>query len=196
MDQHNLLPFDGQMYFYPNFFELSLADALQAELTEHIHWKHESIKIMGKEVMQPRLTAWYGDEGKSYQYSGITMHPLPWTESLLQIKSSIEDVSGHTFNSALLNFYRSGSDSMGWHRDNERSLGLDPVIGSVSFGATRKFRLKHQTDKNTKLELLLTTGSFLLMKGTMQRFWYHSIPKQPKLTSPRINITFRTIITQ
>jgi alkylated DNA repair dioxygenase AlkB len=134
---------------------------------------------MGREILQPRLTAWYGDEGKSYSYTGITMKPLGWTNELFFIKERIELASGQTFNSALLNLYRDGNDSVGWHRDNEKSLGINPVIGSASFGEQRTFCLKHYKDKKLKKEIILTNGSFLLMVGETQHNWLHSIPKQP-----------------
>jgi len=144
--------------------------------------------------MQPRLTAWYGDPGKAYSYSGITMQPHNWTKALLEIKQRIEAVAGASFNSALLNLYRDGKDSMGWHRDNEKELGINPVIGSVSFGAARTFVLRHYTDKKLKQSIELTHGSFLLMRGRTQHCWEHSLPKRITSTGERINITFRRIL--
>jgi alkylated DNA repair dioxygenase AlkB len=190
----NLLPLDGEAYFYPDFFSAKESDALMFALQTNIDWKQEPIKIMGKEVMQPRLTAWHGDAGRSYRYSGISMDPAPWNTELLVIKEKIERVSGQTFNSVLLNFYRNGQDSMGWHRDNEKSLGIDPVIGSVSFGTARMFQFKHRQQPELRERILLTNGSFLLMKGSTQHHWHHSIPKESKVSGVRINLTFRTII--
>jgi alkylated DNA repair dioxygenase AlkB len=143
--------------------------------------------------MQPRLTAWYGDPDKYYEYSGITMHPKKWTNTLLEIKHRIETLSPVTFNSALLNQYRHEKDSVGWHRDNEKSLGINPVIGSVSFGASRNFLFRHYADKTVRHSVELTHGSLLLMQGQTQHCWEHSIPKQTAATGPRINITFRKI---
>jgi alkylated DNA repair dioxygenase AlkB len=190
----NLLPSDGEVYFHPSFFEKKEADDLMQSLRENIAWKQEPIKIFGKEIMQPRLTAWYGEPDKSYSYSGITMNPLTWTADLLHIKASIETLSQVTFNSALLNLYRDGKDSMGWHRDNEKELGQNPVIGSVNFGATRTFKLRNYADKKVVQSIDLTHGSFLLMRGSTQHFWEHQIPKTAKFSEPRINITFRVVI--
>jgi len=189
----NLLPVDGEVYLFPELFDRSTSNELFELLTQNIQWKQEPVKIMGQEILQPRLTAWYGDEGMAYSYTGITMHPLPWTDELLTIKNAIEEVSGEHFNSALLNLYRDGSDSVGWHRDNEKSLGINPVIGSVSFGESREFSLKHYKDKKLRGKVMLDSGSFLLMKGETQHNWLHSIQKNPAITKPRINITFRTI---
>ena len=190
----NILPIDGEAYLFPEFFSKEESEQLWEALQKNIHWKQEPVVIMSKKVMQPRLTAWYGDEGKSYRYTGITMHPHPWTKELLLIKERIEELSGQIFNSVLLNFYRNGNDSVGWHRDNEKSLGINPVIGSVSFGAARYFHFRHYQQKHIKTKVLLTPGSFLLMKGETQHKWLHSIQKEPLITGGRINITFRTII--
>lgn len=189
----NLLPSQGEVYLYPGLFNEGESTVLYKFLAERINWKQEPVIIAGREIMQPRLTAWYGDEKKAYSYSGITMHPNCWTDELLDIKQRIEAIAEHEFTSALLNFYRDGNDSVGWHRDNEKELGLNPVIGSVSFGAPRIFCLKHTNDKRLQEKILLTNGSFLLMKGATQHNWRHSIPKDPKVTQGRINITFRTI---
>jgi alkylated DNA repair dioxygenase AlkB len=194
MNQANILPIDGDVYLYPELFNEYTSNLYFNALTEFVAWKQEPVKIMGQEIMQPRLTAWYGDEGKSYSYTGITMNPLPWTIDLLKIKEAVQKISGEVFNSALLNLYRDGSDSVGWHRDNEKSLGINPVIGSVSFGVSRVFSLKHYKDKKLKEKVLLTNGSFLLMKGETQHKWLHSIQKDQTITAPRINITFRKII--
>jgi alkylated DNA repair dioxygenase AlkB len=190
----NLLPVDGEIYLFPALFDSATSNKLFELLSQNVLWKQEPVKIMGLEIMQPRLTAWYGDKGKSYSYTGITMQPLAWTEELLLIKDKIEKASGQTFNSALLNYYRDGNDSVGWHRDNERSLGTNPVIGSVSFGTPRTFHLRHYKDKKRKEKIILTNGSFLLMAGNTQHHWLHSIPKEPLVQTGRINITFRTIV--
>ncbi|MBN9382298.1 MAG: alpha-ketoglutarate-dependent dioxygenase AlkB [Chitinophagaceae bacterium] len=189
----NLLPVDGEIYLFPALFGPGICNKLFDLLTQNIAWKQEPVKIMGQEIMQPRLTAWYGDEGRSYSYTGITMHPAPWTNELLTIKKTIEKISGEHFNSALLNLYRDGNDSVGWHRDNEKSLGINPVIGSVSFGESREFSLKHYKDKKLRRKIILDNGSFLLMKGETQHKWLHSIQKNPAIIKPRINITFRII---
>ena len=144
--------------------------------------------------MQPRLTAWYGDAGIAYRYSGITMQPEPWTRMLNEIKTRLEKFSGFTFNSVLLNLYRDGQDSMGWHRDDEKELGKNPAIGSVSFGDCRKFMIRHVQDRSLKNAINITNGSLLLMAGEMQHYWQHSIPKTAKPAGVRINLTFRKII--
>lgn len=163
-------------------------------LLHDISWKQEPIVIFGKRVMQPRLTAWHGDAGIAYRYSGITMQPEPWTRMLAEIKNRLEGSAGVTFNSVLLNLYRDGQDSMGWHRDDEKELGKNPVIGSVSFGDTRTFMIRHAKDRSLKTSVNITNGSFLLMAGEMQHHWMHSIPKTAKPAGVRINLTFRKII--
>ncbi len=190
----NILPFNGEAFFFPSFFSKAESDKLFQHLQNKIEWKQEPIKIFGKDVMQPRLTAWYGDEGNAYKYSGITMEPLKWEESLLFIKQKIEPIAHVNFNSALLNQYRDGKDSMGWHGDNEKELGTNPVIGSVSFGAARKFQLCCYHDKSRVKSIGLSHGSFLLMQGQTQHYWEHQIPKTSMEIPARINITFRIIV--
>jgi len=193
MNINNLLPKDGEAYFFPRVFDEKKSISYFETLKNQILWKQEPIKIMGKEILQPRLTAWYADQGITYSYSGIKMLPAHWNYELLEIKQLIETLSGETFNSALLNLYRDENDSMGWHRDNEKSLGINPVIASVSFGAARTFSLKHKEDKKHTSKLILTSGSLLLMKGDTQHYWYHCVPKEKAVSEPRINITFRRI---
>jgi alkylated DNA repair dioxygenase AlkB len=190
----NLLPFDGEVLYYSGFFTPGESDMYLQLLENEIIWKQEPVKIFGKEVLQPRLTALYGDQDKPYTYSGVTMRPHKWTMPLLEIKRKIEEKAGVHFSSVLLNFYRGGKDSMGWHRDNEKELGINPVIGSVSFGATRTFILRNCGNRKIKRSVELTHGSFLLMKGSTQHFWEHHVPKTEKTISPRINLTFRIIM--
>ena len=185
---------DAEVIMYCNLFDKKESDHLFSELCSTIDWRQDSIQFFGKYVTLPRLTAWYGDEGKSYTYSKIKMEPQRWTTTLIKIKSQIEDVANTKFNSVLLNLYRDGKDSVAWHSDDEPDLGENPVIGSVSFGATRRFMLRHKYRKELKFEIELTHGSFLLMKGVTQHFWQHQIPKTSKLIQPRINLTFRTIV--
>ncbi len=181
--------------FYPEFFNLEESDQLYLELDQTTRWQQESINIFGKLMPLPRLTAWYGDAGKSYVYSGIEMYPDPWTKTLLEIKSRVEKVTHAKFNSVLLNKYRTGKDSVAWHSDDEVELGLNPIIGSVSFGGTRRFVLKHKERKEVeKISIDLTHGSFLLMRGNTQDSWQHQIPKTAKAVESRINLTFRVII--
>ena len=189
-----LLPFNGEVVYKEHFFTPAESDAYFTLLVNAIAWKQEPIKMFGKPVLQPRLTAWYANNGKSYSYSGIIMQPLPFTDALLHIKQRIELLAGVVFTSALLNYYRNGQDSMGWHRDNEKELGKNPVIGSVSFGAARNFQLRNYADKSLIKSIPLTHGSFLLMRGETQHYWEHRIPKTSAPTGPRINITFRVIV--
>ena len=185
---------DGDIDFVPDFFAPLESQTLAADLFEMTPWKHESIKIFGKPVLQPRLTAWYGDSEVNYTYSGLVNVPKSWTQTLLLIKSRVEEATGTEFNGALLNLYRNESDSMGWHSDDEKVLGENPIIASVSFGAVRTFALKHKTDPCLKRALALTDGSLLIMQGPTQHHWKHQIPKSAKPIGPRINITFRHLL--
>jgi alkylated DNA repair dioxygenase AlkB len=162
-------------------------------LIQQIKWRQESVRIYGKVMPQPRLVAWYGDPGKKYAYSGITLTPLPWIDLLREIKRRIEDCTEATFNSVFLNLYRDQNDSMGFHSDDERELGAEPTIASLTFGATRTFVMKHKTADIPPVKLPLEAGSVLLMKGKTQRNWKHGILKQTQRCGPRVNLTFRTI---
>ena len=184
---------DAEIIYYPHFFDKKEADAIFDELTNEIPWQQDDIKVFGKIHPQPRLTALFGNEGKPYSYSNIKMQPHPWSLLLQKIKSHIESVTNTNFTTVLLNQYRDGKDSNGWHADNEKELGKNPVIASVSFGAERTFHLKHNTDKSFKKSIILEHGSLLLMKGTTQHFWKHQIPKTAKPIGSRINLTFRFI---
>ncbi len=169
-------------------------DGLLLALINQTIWRQESIRIFGKVHPQPRLIAWYGDPGKQYDYSGISLTPLPWTDLLRDIKGRIEDCTDARFDSVLLNLYRDHNDSMGFHSDDEKELGQEPVIASVSFGDTRIFRMKHKFNKEIPVQKIpLTSGSVLLMKGLTQHFWKHGINKQTEPCGPRVNLTFRTI---
>jgi alkylated DNA repair dioxygenase AlkB len=185
---------DGDVDYYPAFFSKAESDALFQDLLATTNWKQEKIKLYGKLIDLPRLTAWYGDQGKSYTYSGIKVVAEPWTDTLLRIKREIEAVSGVSFNSVLLNLYRGEQDSVAWHSDDEPELGVNPVIGSVSFGATRRFQLKHKREKALKREIDLLHGSYLLMKGPTQHCWLHQVPKTKKPAKQRVNLTFRVIL--
>jgi alkylated DNA repair dioxygenase AlkB len=185
---------DGEVVIYQNFFEEVESNQLFNELLNSLNWRQDKIKIFGKEVDLPRLTAWYGDEEKSYKYSGINMNPAPWTSTLLLIKERIEKVVELNFNSVLVNLYRNGKDYVSWHSDDESELGKNPTIASVSFGATRRFQLRHKSNKNLdKVEISLTHGSLLIMRGSIQHFWKHQVPKTSKVLTERINLTFRAI---
>jgi alkylated DNA repair dioxygenase AlkB len=183
---------DADITYYPGFFDAQQADIIFEELQKTIPWQHDNIKLFGKLHAQPRLTALFGN-GKPYSYSGITMQPHSWNVLLQKIKFKVETVSENIFNTVLLNLYRGGKDSNGWHADNEKELGINPVIASLSFGAERVFHLKHNSIPDLKQSIILEHGSLLLMKGTTQHFWKHQIPKTAKPVGPRINLTFRII---
>ena len=189
----NLLPKDGEVLFFPNFFNRQDSDRLYRHLRDETLWQQDQIKYFGKMIDLPRKTAWYGDTDKPYTYSGIPMKPHPWTNDLHEIKQKIETKANVSFSSVLLNLYRDGKDSVAWHCDDERELGINPVIGSVSFGETRTFKLRHLEDKSLVVKIELTHGSFVLMRGETQHKWEHEIPKTSKKLTPRINLTFRVI---
>ncbi|MDC8004519.1 alpha-ketoglutarate-dependent dioxygenase AlkB [Aureisphaera galaxeae] len=184
---------DASISYYPTFFGPEEADALYEELYRETPWQQDDIKIFGKVYAQPRLTALYGSEEKTYRYSGLTMYPKLFTPTLLEIKDRVEKETGNHFNAVLLNLYRDGNDSNGWHSDDEKELGTNPVIASVSLGAKRCFQLKHKRDKKLKYKLFLNHGSLLLMSGETQHHWKHQLPKTKKINVPRINLTFRAL---
>lgn len=185
---------DADVTMFRVFFSHAESDRFFLSLLNQTQWRQDKIRIYGKQIDLPRLTAWYGDPGKSYSYSGISMDPDPWTETLLEIKSRVDREAQVRFNSVLLSLYRNGNDSLSWHQDDEPELGEDPVIASVSFGATRSFQFRYKPDKTLpKVAVDLTHGSLLIMKGPTQRFWMHQVPKTSKPVSPRINLTFRVI---
>lgn len=191
--QHVTIP-DGELHYYPDAFTADESTAFLRQLRETICWTRREIRLYGRHIIMPRLIAWYGDPGVEYEYSGQTSPHNTWTTELLAIKTRIEAISGLTFNGALLNYYRDGNDSMSWHSDDEKSLGLNPVIASVSFGATRAFKLRHRQNRSIKpLSLPLTSGSLLIMCGETQHHWQHQLPKTRKEIGERINITFRRI---
>jgi alkylated DNA repair dioxygenase AlkB len=177
-----------------SLFDPQEADDHFDALISEIDWRQEQIRMFDKTTNIPRLTAWYGDDEKPYTYSGIEMQPSPWTERLLVIKTRVESLSETTFNSVLLNQYRDGSDSVAWHADNEPELGPVPVIGSVSFGATRdfQFRSNDPSGEGVTTTIELRHGDVLVMGGDTQKFWNHQIPKRAN-ASTRINLTFRTV---
>lgn len=166
-------------------------DEVLARLVAETAWRAESITLWGKQHLQPRLTAWYGDA--RYSYSGLDLEPLPFTPLLLAIKQAVEKATAHSFNSVLLNYYRNERDSMGMHSDDEPELGREPAIASVSFGAARTFILRHRQSKQT-IKVNLTSGSVLLMRGRTQHFWLHGINKSTRQIGPRLNLTFRKIL--
>ncbi len=188
----NLLPCDGEVYYLPDFYTTAEADLIYHQLLEEIDWEEKAIKIFGRVVLQPRKIAWYGDDGVIYTYSNLTQVAKAWTPTLLLLREKIEKFSGKNFNSVLLNLYRNDQDSMGWHSDNEKELGVNPLIASLSFGNPRIFQLKHES-RPLKTSLLLENGSLLLMGGETQHHWKHQLPKRRALCGPRINLTFRMV---
>jgi hypothetical protein len=185
---------DAELILYPCCFPKQESDVIFQTLLTEVEWRQDKIKLYGKESNIPRLTAWYGDLGRSYTYSNITMNPIPWTPVLFSIKNRVEEIAKISFNSVLINLYRYGKDGVAWHSDDEPELGKNPIIASVSFGGERKFQLRHRFNKALeKVAFNLTHGSLLIMKGKTQEYWQHQIPKTAKPVMARINLTFRTI---
>lgn len=185
---------DGKIDYYRDFIGQDEAKRLLQVLRNELLWRKDDIKMFGKTYKIPRLQAWYGDEGAHYKYSGIDLPLNPWHDLLLEIKASIEKQTGFSFNSVLANWYRDGQDSNGWHADNEKELGLNPVIASITLGTERIFQMKHRVDKDQKRRILLEHGSLLIMKGKTQHFWLHQIAKSKKIDTDRINLTFRNVL--
>jgi len=183
---------DGELLYYPQW----VADppGLFQHLRQTISWQQDWITLYGKRHPLPRLTAWYGDPGAVYTYSGIALDPQPWTATLMALKEALTSLADVPFNSVLLNSYRHGGDSMGWHSDDEPELGPNPVIASLSLGGPRRFLLRHKTRPQLqKLDLTLASGSLLIMAGATQHHWQHQVPKTARAVPPRINLTFRRI---
>ena len=189
----NLLPFDGDLYLISRFYELNKADDYFQRLHQQIDWQSEQLFIYGRWVSVPRLMAWYGDAGAVYRYSGVDHRPRPWTTLLLQLKTELEQYCQCPFNSVLANLYRDGRDSMGCHADDEKQLGLNPQIASLSLGDSRRLRFRHP-QSGYKLDLILEHGDLLWMGGNIQHHWRHELPKTRQRKGPRINLTFRNII--
>lgn len=184
---------NAEIDYTPAFFNLEESRELFEAIYYQTNWIEDDIKVYGKLYKQPRLTAFYANNDKAYGYSNISMSPQPFTPVLNAIKLKIEKATEMTFSSCLLNLYRDGQDSNGWHADDEKELGENPVIASLSLGADRLFHLKHKNIKTLKHKLTLQNGSLLLMKGETQHHWFHQIPKTKKLIDKRINLTFRLI---
>ncbi|UOB16932.1 alpha-ketoglutarate-dependent dioxygenase AlkB family protein [Abyssalbus ytuae] len=184
---------DAELIYYPHFFSENKADQYFKYLLNNVPWQQDDIRVYGKTFKQPRLTSFYASNTKVYSYSNISMYPKKFSGKLLEIKKKVEKVSNLEFTSCLLNLYRDGKDSNGWHSDDEPELGKNPVIASVSFGEERFFHLKHKFEKNLRYKILLQHGSLLIMKGKTQHTWLHQIPKTSKEIRPRINLTFRII---
>ncbi len=186
---------DADVRFMHQFFSAGQAKYYFDALSDETSWTQPSIRVWGKEHVQPRLSCWYGDSDAVYRFSGKTFCPHPWTATLLAIRHAIEAETGAHFNSVLLNLYRDKDDSIGMHRDNELELGPHPVIASLSLGATRVFSLKHRQNKAAPVSIALPDGCLLIMAGTTQEYWLHGVRKERHSVGPRINLTFRRILT-
>ncbi len=191
--QINRCPCDGEVYVSKAFFRAEEADRLLTSLYDTLAWREESVFIFGKWCRVPRLMCWYGDADAVYAYSGVTHEPLPWCTVLSAIKARIEAHCGMSFNSVLGNLYRDGQDSMGYHADNEKELGVNPVIASLSLGDARLFRLQHKK-RRENLDIVLEHGDVLIMAGALQQHWVHALPKSRQAQRARINLTFRRIL--
>ncbi len=189
----NLLPYDGKVTYYGAILNTFKAQHYFEKLANTIEWKNDEAVIFGKLIITKRKVAWYGDKPYAYTYSKRTKLALPWTQELTGLKSLIESKTGETYNSCLLNLYHSGEEGMAWHSDGEKDLKKNGAIASMSFGAERKFSFKHKTTKQT-VSLVLENGSLLVMKGETQKNWLHKLPPTKKIRTPRINLTFRTIV--
>ena len=190
---HLKLP-QAELIYIENFYDKDKADQYFKTLRSEINWQQDDITVFGKTYKQPRLTALYADNENPYSYSNITMFPKRFTAELNQIKCDIQKEIDHEFTSVLLNLYRNGSDSNGWHADNEKELGTNPVIASLSLGAVRPFHFKHRNLKDERYKLKLHHGSLMIMKGEMQHHWVHQIAKTKRDIGERINLTFRQIM--
>ncbi|MCT3674014.1 alpha-ketoglutarate-dependent dioxygenase AlkB [Elizabethkingia anophelis] len=189
----NLLPKDGTVNYYGKIFSPKEADYYYQLLLSEIEWRNDEAIIFGKKILTKRKVAWYGDIPFEYTYSNATKTALPWTENLLILKKIAEQTTGETYNSCLLNLYHSGDEGMAWHSDAEKDLKKYGAIGSMSFGAERKFAFKHKKTQE-KVELILEHGSLLVMKDETQHFWLHRLPPTKKFFKERVNLTFRTIV--
>jgi alkylated DNA repair dioxygenase AlkB len=190
----NVLPYDGIVNYYGKVLSNERADFYFNVLLNNIDWKNDEALIYGKHIITARKVAWYADKAFSYTYSGTTKEALIWTKELLDLKNIVEDLTKQTFNSCLLNLYHNGDEGMAWHSDDEKALGKNTCIASVSFGAERKFSFKHKRTKEST-SLILDHGSLLLMQGETQTNWLHRLPPTTKVKRARINLTFRTIVT-
>jgi len=186
----NILPYQGEVFYHPSFFNDSTADGLFDDLLNQVAWEHDVVVLFGKRITTKRKTAWYGLEPYVYSYSGMPKVALPFSEPLNLIRAEIYRETSFHFNSCLLNYYAEGSEAMGWHTDNERSLVARMPIASISLGASRKFSFKNKSSKD-RIDLQLEHGSLLMMNPPTQDYWLHSLPKTSKVNHPRINLTFR-----
>lgn len=189
----NLLPYDGEVNYFGAIMDVQKAQAYLDYLLDEIEWRNDEAVIFGKHIVTKRKVAWYGECPFKYTYSNTTKQALPWTKELIDLKEIVEKQTGETFNSCLLNLYHSGEEGMAWHSDGETDLKKNGAIGSLSFGAERKFSFRHKNTKQT-ISVILEKGSLLVMKGSTQTNWLHRLPPTKKVKTPRVNLTFRTII--
>ena len=189
----SLLPKDGSVDYHGSLLSLDQADHFLKRLLDKVAWKNDVAIVMGKRIVTKRKVAWYGDYPFKYTYSNTTKSALPWIDELLELKAMVEEKTGETYNSCLLNLYHTGAEGMAWHSDSEKDLKKDGAIASLSLGAMRKFSFKHKQSKET-VSLNLQHGSLLVMKGKSQTYWLHRLPPTTKVLEPRINLTFRTIV--
>lgn len=192
-EKRNLLHKDGTVNYYGKVMPTQKANDYLNSLLQHISWKNDVAIIFGKRIVTKRKVAWYGEKPFEYTYSNTTKLALPWTKELLELKKIVEQKTGESFNSCLLNLYHNGNEGMAWHSDGEKDLKKNGAIASLSFGAERKFAFKHKVTKE-KVSLLLENGSLLVMKDTTQTNWLHRLPQTKLVTKPRVNLTFRTIV--
>lgn len=188
-----MLPFDGSAVVYRNFLEADRAEEVFRCLINETPWEQRDIVVFGKQHREPRLSAWHSEPHISYAYSGILRAPQPWTPLLNELRQACELLSGAVFNAVLVNLYRDGNDGVGWHADNEASNGREPTIASLSFGASRRFDFRHRQTKQT-IRVQLDAGSLLVMSGLSQHFWTHQLPRTKRVKEPRINLTFRRVV--
>ncbi len=187
---------DAEVVLVRGFLREAEGFALLDELRDSVQWREDVIRVFGKIHKVPRLQQWFGDPGTVYRWSGLEMKPRPWTPLLERIRRKVEGRLGARFNSLLLNLYRDGGDTVGWHADDEPTLGKNPTIASVSLGAERDFLLRHVEDTTKKHKVSLPHGSLLVMSGTTQEYWQHSLPRRKRVRTERLNMTFRNVVTQ
>jgi alkylated DNA repair dioxygenase AlkB len=186
----NILPFDGEAHYFGSILSHQETEHYLNILLDTVKWENDQVVIYGKHIITKRKVAWYGDSDYAYSYSNTTKHALNWTEELIKLKDTVEKLTHTNFNSCLLNLYHNGEEGVSWHSDDETTLGYKPTIASLTFGAERKFSLKHKATKET-VSLTLEAGSLFVMKGATQSNWVHCLPKMKNITTPRINLTFR-----
>ena len=191
--RHNHLPYDGTVQYYGKVIQEMVADDYFEKLMQNIAWENDQAIILGRQITTKRKVAWYGDQAYEYTYSNVNRYALPWTVELLELRQRVQQLTGERFNSCLLNLYHTGEEGMAWHSDDETDLKKNGAIASLSFGAERRFAFKHKQSKE-KVELYLEHGSLLVMKDTTQNHWLHRLPPTKKVTTARINLTFRTIV--